>query len=155
MRINIWSGFNFAIENFKNYDFFNTKDFLKCTFVDVDKIADNGEVEEIIAINTLNYIEHVNIEMCIKNWFKKLKYDGTITLSFFDFLEVCRFLTVGQLTLAEAKKMLYGEQDFYDNFFKSGISLEEIKNIFISLNAKIEICKRDGVFSYIRARRVM
>lgn len=156
MKINICFGdSNEHIENYINTNFFKDNNFENCHPENIDSIADDGEVEEILALNVLNYIDHTKLDEVIIKWFKKLKYDGTICISFFDFLETARLLTIGRIDLHDAKKIFYGEQIEGWQFFKSGASLTEVKNLFESVKCKIEFCKRDGLISYIKVRRLM
>ncbi len=155
MKINICFGNSGqALTGYINTNIFKNDYFENCHPENIDSIVDDGEAEEILSLNVLNYINHTNIKNVLINWYKKLKYDATMTISFYDFLEICRFLTTQELKLEAAKKLIYGEQLEEWAYFKSGISLLDIKNIFIELNAKIEFCKRDGVISSIKVRRV-
>lgn len=155
MKINICFGnSNQPLNGYINTNIFEDQNFKNCHPENLDSIVDDGEAEQILAINVINYISYNNINDVIMGWFKKLKYDGTMTISFYDFLEICRTLTTQQLNMESAKKLIYGEQTEDFLFFKSGISLLEIKNIFSAINAKIEFCKRDGLVSYIKVRRI-
>lgn len=155
MKINICFGnSNEYLNGYINTNFIKNDKFEICHPENIDIIVDDGEADEILAINVLNYIEFNKIKDVVTNWYKKLKYDGTITISFFDFVEICRALTTNQLSFSDAKKLIYGEQNEGWQFFKSGLSLVELKNFFTSINSKIEYCKRDGFISYIKIRRV-
>lgn len=155
MKINICCGYTSKLENYSNFNFFNEEDYERLSIDEVNDYIDDGEIEEILAINAINFIEYKKVPSVLETWFKKLKYDGTITLSFFDILETSRLFSIGKINIDLARKLIYGNQDITKDFFKSGTTLEEVKNIFISLNAKIEFCKRDEYISFIKARRIM
>lgn len=155
MKINICCGYTNKLENFSNFNFFNEDDYEKLNIDEINQYIDDGEIDEILAINTINFIDYKNIYDVLKTWFHKLKYGGTITLSFFDIVEASRLLTVGKLNIDEARKIIYGNQNINKDYFKSGATLEEVKNIFNSFKCTIEFCKRDEYISYIKARRLM
>jgi hypothetical protein len=155
MKINICFGnSNEYLNGYVNTNFVKSNNFENCHPENLDSIVDDGEADEILAINVLNYIEFKKTKDVLINWYKKLKYDGTIVISFFDFAEICRALTSGQLDVLDAKKLIYGEQNEGWQFFKSGSSLIELKKFFLSIGSKVEYCKIDGFISHIKVRRV-
>lgn len=155
MKINICFGdSNEYLNNYINTNIFESNNFKQCHPENIDSIADDGEAEQILAINVLNYIDYNKINNVLNNWFNKLKYDGTIIISFFDFLETARLFSLGELHIDDARKIFYGEQKEGWDFFKSGVSLEEIKSFFKNIKCKIEYCKRDGLISLIQIRRI-
>lgn len=155
MKINICFGDSSEyLNNYVNTNIFQSDQFQQCHPENIDAIVDDGEAEQILAINVLNYIEYEKTKNVLTNWFNKLKYDGTMTVSFFDFLEIARLLSLGDLQINDAKKLFYGEQKEGWAFFKSGISLEEVRLFFKTIKCKIEYCKRDGLISFIKVRRI-
>lgn len=154
MKINICLGnSNNPLNGYINTNIYENNEFKACHPENLNDIVDDGEAEEILAVNILNYIEYSKVKNVVINWYKKLKYDGTMTISFFDFLETSRLLTTQFISIDDARKLFFGEQIDSWQFFKSGISLTDIKKYFCDINAKIEYCKRDGCISYIKVRR--
>jgi len=155
MKINIcFNKNNTYLNNYINTNIDNGDEYLKCDLEDLSAIVDNGEAEEILAINVLNYVSHKKLKKTVLNWYKKLSYNGILTIYFLDFIEICRLITVGSISYDEAKNLLFGIQDEENEFFKSGISLLELKSIFEEVNGRIESCKKDGIYSLIKVRRV-
>lgn len=158
MKINI--GIPFFKEDVEDNDFtyispFPTpsKNVLYCHYQDLNKIADDGEVDVISCKRVLNFISHLEIKDTIKHWCKKLKHEGKLFLFFEDIIELCRLITIGTIKEENISQHIYGGQEEGWNFKKSGFTIPFIKNILVENGMIIENVKLDSFYCYIESRR--
>lgn len=75
----------------------------------IDWIVDNGECEEIVVLDTLEYIPYNKVFDVISNLVGKLKVGGELILGFHEIEEICRLFYRGHISYNEMNKLLYGE----------------------------------------------
>lgn len=133
---------NGALRNYINIDpFANEKDGRnKGDISNLNWIADNGEVNHLIADSVLEYFGFPKLSDILVNWIRKLAIGGRITIRGTDFEEVCRALTLELITIQEASILIYGEQSNEWNTKKSGMSIIEISEYL--KNAGLTITKQ-------------
>lgn len=73
----------------------------------LDNLADDGEVEEILAYDVIDYLEAGKVEGAIDHWVRKLRVGGKIVVSGTDIIEVAKGVASYKLTVADANKLLY------------------------------------------------
>lgn len=158
MKINI--GIPFFKEDVEDSDFTyispfptSSKGVLYCHYQDLNKIADDGELDAISCKRVLNFISHLEIKETIKHWCKKLKHEGKLFLFFEDIIELCRLITIGTIKEEDISQYIYGGQEEGWNFKKSGFTIPFIKNILIENDMIIQNVKLDSFYCSIESRR--
>ena len=158
MKINI--GIPFFKEDVEDNEFIyispfptSSKNVLYCHYQDLNKIADDGEVDLISCKRVLNFISHLEIKDTIQHWCKKLKHEGKLFLFFEDIIELCRLITIGTIKEQDISQHIYGGQEEGWNFKKSGFTIPFIKNILVENGMIIENVKLDSFYCYIESRR--
>lgn len=128
--------------------------FKYCHYQNLSEIIDDGELEHISCKNVINFISYKELKITLKNWFKKLKHGGTMLLLFEDLIELCRLVVVGKIDEKIAQEFIYGNYSDKTILKKSGITIQEIKKIFVENEMFIETVKIDGFYCCITSRRL-
>ena len=77
-----------------------------------NEICCDGEVEELIAHEIIEYFSPGQVDYILNVWVKKLSLNGTLVISAVDFEEVARGIIFGNLNRAEQlNEMLHGKQE--------------------------------------------
>lgn len=79
-------------------------------FMNLNPLVDDGEAEEIFALDILDYLTLAQGEATIAHWVSKLAHGGTLVLSAVDIIEVSKALIARIITVDEANSYLHGEQ---------------------------------------------
>jgi|SRR6185312_1277785 len=69
--------------------------------------VDNGECEEIIALDAINFVPLQLVEEVIARWCSKVKIGGQIVLGSVDFFEICKSVAYNTLPIEEGQKKLF------------------------------------------------
>jgi len=77
----------------------------------LDKYVDDGELEELIAYDVLDYIESIKAEDSIANWVKKIKIGGKICIGGTDLIEVCKSFSQYRIDINLANELIHGTQE--------------------------------------------
>lgn len=75
----------------------------------VDWIIDNGELEELIAMNVLEYFEHHKVPGIISNWVSKIKVGGKLIVGFCDSFEIARMYVLGMMQPLDYNILVHGK----------------------------------------------
>ena len=73
----------------------------------LDNLVDDGEVEEILAYDVIDYLDASKVEATIDHWIRKLKVGGKIVVSGTDIIEVAKGVASYKLTISDANQLLY------------------------------------------------
>jgi len=158
MKINMcFDNKNLILQDYKNIDPFalpNDKfGRISCHPDNLNLIVNDGQAEEIIANMVLNYISHKKLYSVLKTWSNKLSHNGTLEIFYIDLIEVARLITTGQIEENDAIKLIYGSQKEEWDFFKSSISIYELKMFFENEGLVIESLGKKEHLSKIKVRR--
>ncbi len=104
---------------------------------DLSCIADNGEAEEVLALNVLDYLPYPNIANIVSHFVSKLAHKGKLIIQVVDTLEVCKALANRSITMGEAATLLYGEQSEPWNFRKAPFTIVDLVALFQSKGLRI------------------
>jgi hypothetical protein len=157
MKVNL----TFGIEDIKN-DFINASPFalpndklgrIMCHPENIDFIAEDGQIEELIAHFVINHIPYKKIKNALFNWIKKLSHNGTLEILYIDIFEICRLLSTNQIDEKEANMLIYGSQNEDWDINKNIISTHTLKNFFEENGMKIESVGRNNYITKIKIRR--
>ena len=113
----------------------------------LDGIADDGEVEEIIAQDIIDYVDIPNKLQTIQNWVKKLSYNAKLVISGIDLYETCKSFGSTALSDEQAILLLYGDPDFPFGQRRGCLQMEQVINILTQLGLVV-IQKRISNFRY-------
>jgi len=116
--------------------------------IDLDWIACDGEVDEIIADDILSYFPYNQLTQILSNWIKKLSLTGSLILVGVDLKEVSRLLTFGKITDEEYYYAVYGNQKEKWETKKSGSHLNEMVSVLERYGLKIT-CKNFNNYNFI------
>ena len=145
-----------TISNFYNIDPFqesNKEGVFRGEVTNLDWIADNGEVETIIARNILEYFPIKVVPIILMNWLKKLKVDGTLIVSGLDFEEVSRALILGTIEPPDASKLLYGSQEKDWEIRKSGLTLHMVIDFLETIKFKVMKKRLEKFYYTVESKR--
>lgn len=120
----------------------------------LDWACDTASVEELVADDILPYFPFPKTDEILRNWISKLAVNGKITLRGVDFEEVCRALILGQISIMEAQKLLWGEQDKQWNIKKSGFSILDIIGYLEQIGLKVTKKLFENHYFTVEAMRI-
>lgn len=85
-------------------------EILSGDITDIDWIVDNGEAEQIIALDTIEYIPYNKICTVLSNWIGKLCVGGQLILGFIETAELVRWYYRGNIDLEGFNQLSHGNQ---------------------------------------------
>ena len=77
----------------------------------LDKHVDDSELQELRALDVINYVEIDKVESTINNWCQKIRLGGKIIMGGVDLMEVCKSFSEYKTDLTEVNVLLHGQQD--------------------------------------------
>lgn len=93
------------------FNFIENPELVIGNTTNLDFIADNGEVSQIIALDTIEYIPHNKVYEVISNWVGKLKVSGQLILGFVELLELCNLYHRGNIKHEDFNYLMHGSQE--------------------------------------------
>jgi hypothetical protein len=108
----------------------------------LDEHVDNGECEEIVACNVLEYIPTPNIASTLANWVSKLRVGGTLTLSFVDAHLLAKEFGRYAIALQDYNEELHGKQDKPYMIKRSAVTLTGILDHMVASHTVKVVTKR-------------
>ncbi len=116
----------------------------------LDWVCEDGTVEEILVLNTLNYIAPERFKIAFDSWFSKLSTNGVIKISIVDLFVICKSFVNDQITIGEMINHLWG---IPENRKFSSIDSSLLCKMLEDANFRIETKRYDGISFYIEARK--
>lgn len=118
-------------------------------------ICCDGEADELIVNEVLEYFPPNQIDQIIKNWVAKLKVGGTITIRTTDIESIARGMVFGNVKgIAQTTELIYGLQEQAWKLKKSAFSLHVLCGILESHGLKIIKKIDENFMCCVVARRV-
>jgi hypothetical protein len=113
VKVNIIYNSSSPLNSHTNISPFNSSnpDIVIGNIISLDDMYDNGELSEIIALDTIEYLPHTKINEIISNWVSKLKVGGKLILGFVEAYEVCNGYNRGMINQETLNLLLHGKQD--------------------------------------------
>lgn len=99
----------------------------------LDRLVDDGECEEIVALDIIDFVASNLKHQVIDNWIKKLAHGGKLTIGGHDLYSTAKALIVGTLSLDDSRSILYGDSTFA---FGNRRTLFEVNEIVELLKSK-------------------
>lgn len=131
----------------ENRDGYQNVGFVKS----LDAFAENGECEEVLASNILEYIPCTNVEQFILHLASKVAYGGKITISGIDYIEICKMAIRQDFNVAEFNKLLFGTGS---QPRESAININIVVGVLQSHGFKILKKRLNGYEFVVEATRV-
>lgn len=103
----------------------------------LDAFVDDGEAEEIVALDILDYFPANEVDDILQNWLRKLARGGKLTIGVVDVREISRAILHNKLTYDEIGELLYGKQEFAWQYKRSGYTLFQLVAVFEGLGYRI------------------
>lgn len=103
----------------------------------IDWIAEESSVDEILALDVLQYIQLSKVQDSLSNWISKLKSGGIIKISTVDIMALAEDFANNKITLSDFVFTAYGKQDHPVNFAKSAIDSSTLTKFLTSNGLKI------------------
>ncbi len=116
----------------------------------LDWLVEDGTVEEIIVIDSLEYLPTAVIKMALINWAKKLSDGGTLKLLVPDCHAISKAFAIGQFNLQQYSNMILGTQEGNDNRL-AVIDATTLFDILQELGLTIHLKRYEGVAIYVEA----
>jgi len=118
----------------------------------IDWLAEDGTVEEIIAIDCLEYLPLNSVQPAITNWASKLATNGVLKILVPDCFAIAKAFSQGQFSLGEFCQMLFGTQQQNDARL-SAIDLDTLVKILGEAGLVVSVKRYEGVAVYVEATK--
>lgn len=118
----------------------------------LDWLVENNTVEEILAMDCIEYIPTSCVKPTLINWAQKLAKGGTLKILVPDCYSIAKSFYQGQFNLEEFSKMLLGTEQESD-IRKSIIDEITLSQILNDIGLTITLKRYEGVAIYIEAIR--
>jgi len=119
---------NGMITGYLNVDpYASGSDFrIKSDIANLGEFIDDGECEEIRAIDILSKYEAAKVDTIIDSWIAKLRKNGILVISDIDLFEVITNVNKGNININETNLILYGNQSESQTYKKCVLTLHNI-----------------------------
>ena len=119
----------------------------------LEQHVEDGEAEEIIATNIIDYVPHHKVLSILKQWVSKLSHKGILKVGFTDIASVSRRIYNGQIDFLKAPEILYGKcLEGWDNK-KAALTIDIMKNKFLECGLNIKSINFSEHFVVIEGER--
>lgn len=106
------------------------------SFIDLDKYADDNEVEEIVLKFIVDYYSPFSLQFLLEGLVKKLSHGGQLIVEGNDFYTLCKLIARGDILLEDGNKLLR-LSDELQKMTVYNHDTNEIKRLLTSLGLKI------------------
>lgn len=143
MKVNIVLGTQ-PLDGYTNLSIFNVPNCEVCDIRNLDSVCDNGELEELRAINVCNFLHLTEMYNVLQHYTSKLAHGGKILVGGNDGFEVAKSLFLGHLNLREYNELVYGSHDNAWMKYSGMYDVNEICGILGSFGLQIEKKRVNG-----------
>jgi len=116
----------------------------------LDWLTEDGTVEEIIALDCLEYLPHTVVRQALHNWAQKLCSGGILKILVPDCHAIAKSFYQGQFNLQEYSQMIFGTQ-IHDDNRASVIDAITLIDILKEVGLTISLKRYEGVAVYVEA----
>lgn len=116
----------------------------------LDWLTEDGVVDEIVALNCLEYLPTKVVKPALINWAKKLSDGGVLKIMVPDCHAIAKAFSQGQFNLQEYSQSILGTQEGNDNrlsVIDRATLLSTLKEIGLTISLK----RYEGVEIYVEA----
>lgn len=121
--------------------------------VKINNYLDDGEADEIICDNILEYVPISNLMEFIKALSGKVKHEGTITFVGQDLMIISEAYIRGEIDILSLNKTLFGLANHAWNFKLSCVTLSDVNEICGQLGLKVLERKLNNTEFVIKVQR--
>lgn len=119
----------------------------------LDNMVDNGELQELIAYDVIDYVDKSRVIPTIQHWLGKIAHGGKVVIGGVDMYEVSRGLTRYELDVIQANELLHGAGDKPYMLKRTNFTILGICDVLTSCNFKIIKRNLDGYKFVVEAVR--
>jgi len=116
----------------------------------LDWLTENDTVEEIVALDCLEYVENNVTDDMLVNWVTKLQKNGTLKILIPDCYSVAKAFAQGQLNINEYSQIIFGTNISTDKRV-SVLDSQTLINVLQKLGLTIKLKRYDGIAFYVEA----
>lgn len=109
--------------------------------------VDDNELEEILALNVIEYAPRNMFEGILQHWVSKLAHKAKLTVSFADLYTVSRLCFLQTLNVQQVNEILHG------NGKQNNLTVPQLTQILERLGLRVLSKKLDGIQATIEAER--
>ena len=120
----------------------------------LDWICDDGEAEDIRAMDIINFLSPPELDRVINGWCRKLKRGGTITLGTLDLQEISRSIIHSNLPIADAIVSLFGPQQQGWDIRKNALTLKVLEDILTNNGCRTVMKRCNNYRSIVKGQRL-
>lgn len=155
MKLNLLLNSNETLNNYINiHPFDDSNGKVKGDITKLDFVADDGECEEIRAIDILEYFYAWQTDDIIEGWVKKLRIGGKLILSFAEMYEVANNIAHYTISMKKANYYLFGKQESTWDTKKCSLSIVQMSQFLEGLGLKIRLKRIKDAQGIIIAERI-
>lgn len=118
----------------------------------LDWLTEDSTVDEILAVDCLEYLPNNVIKQTLINWTKKLSDKGVLKILVPDCLAIAKSFYQGQFSLEEYSQMIFGTQSDNDNRL-SVIDTTTLLSTLQEIGLTILLKRYEGVAIYVEATK--
>jgi len=117
----------------------------------LDWLCSNSSVEEMLALNVLQYIPYKVMDQVLSNWTNKLCSNGRIKILSPDINILCKLLCNRNMDLVTFLANVFGSQDQIVNFGKSATGMKDMCRQLESLGLMVVAARYENTMFYVEA----
>lgn len=127
----------------------NDPNFIRANVNELHLYLDDGEADEIVALDVIDFVPIAEKENIISHWLSKLAIGGTISIGGNDIGQVTKAFTFNQLDLGQTAELLYGNQ-----LTRQGlITCSQMRKILETAGLKVTAARLNNFSYYVTAER--
>ena len=116
----------------------------------LDWLTEDETVDEILAIDCIEYLPTKVIGQSLANWAQKLIVEGTLKILVPDCHVIAKAFAQGQFSLSEYSQMIFGTQEGVDSRV-SVIDTVTLINLLQEIGLTVTLKRYEGVAIYVEA----
>jgi predicted SAM-dependent methyltransferase len=116
----------------------------------LDWLAEDASIEEIVALDCVEYLPVSVMRNALLNWVQKLTQGGVLKILVPDCHAVAKAFALGQFNLSEYTTIMFGTQEHGDSRL-SAIDTNTLLEILTGAGLTISLKRYDGVAVYVEA----
>lgn len=154
MKLNLGCGNDIRV-GFVNVDIIGRTDlppslYIKADITNLDVVAGDNTVEEMIAIQSLQGVESCRIKSSLENWHKKLVSGGVMKIMCLNLKLLCESFADDRIDIHTFEQLMFGE----DRSHKSVADASSVLSFLVYGLKMTLLCKRqNGYFTYFEVSK--
>lgn len=120
---------NLLLDEVNSLNSYTNVKHIDCALNQLDPVVDDGEAEEIRAIDILDYFPLKECDKLLQHWVSKLKHGGRLIIQVVDLMLVAKGIIREHILPYDANLFLHGEQRNPSDFRLSNYTINQLVNI--------------------------